>query len=801
MLNNLRRDLRYGFRSLIKTPGSTLLTIVILALGIGANTATFSVVNAVLLRPLPYEKPEQLVRLSEQSPQLTPTAVSYPNFLDWREQNSVFSQMAAFKYLSFTVTGEGIPEQLDGQVVSSDFFSTLGIQPIAGRTFLAIEDKPGSPSVAIVSYRLWQRRYSADAGLVGRTIILNERPHTVIGIAPRDFQLGGPYDVWIPFGQVLDQPGWWERDTRPGTFVIARLKDNVTVEEARADMTGIARVLAQEYPATNTGQGINVVPLHDVVVGNTRPILLTLFGTVVFLLVIACANVANVLLLRATVRRKEMAIRMALGASRTRILSRLLTESILLAIVGGAFGVLVAILGISVLVHIAPDILPRVQQIGVDGRVLAVTLIVSIFTGIVFGLIPSFQVFKSDPNLILKEGGRGSSTNLGRRLQGLFVVIEVALSLVLLIGAGLLLKNFYRLRQINPGFDTTKLLTMGVDLPSSKYGADESNIFFQRLLQQVRTQPGVSSAAITTALPFAGGLWENKVLVAGQTRSDQGVTVDWLTVSPDYFKAMGIPLVSGTPFTERDDQNRPSVLIIDETLARQLFGSSGAALGKRVSLNKRERPSEVIGVVGAVKYNGVAERSRPAVYETYTQFPIHSAHLAIRSTGDPMSIAGTVRNQVLALDKDLPVTEIRTMEQILETSNISQKVTMFLLNTFSVLALILASTGLYTVVSYAASQRTHEIAIRVSLGASYRDVLKLIVKQGMGLVAIGLALGLVLAFAFTRLMTGLLFAVDTTDPLTFIVLSVLLTVITFAACYIPARRATKVDPMTVLRES
>ena len=800
MLNNLGRDIRYGFRSLIKTPGSTILTIVILALGIGANTATFSVVNAVLLRPLPYEKPDQLVRLSEQSPQLTPTAVSYANFVDWREQNRVFSQMAAFKYLSFTLTGEGIPEQLDGQVVSSNFFSTLGIQPIAGRTFLPAEDKPGSPAVAILSYRLWQRRYSGDAGLIGRSINLNEHPHTVIGIAPRDFQLGGPFDVWIPFGQVLDDPGWMERDTRPGTFVIARLKDNVTLPEARANMTGIATVLAQEYPATNTGRGINVVPLHDVVVGNTRPVLLMLFGTVACLLVIACANVANVLLLRATVRRKEIAIRMALGASRARVMSRLLTESILLAIIGGAFGVVIAVLGIYFLVNLASDILPRVQQISIDARVLTVTLIVSILTGIIFGLIPSFHVFKSDPNLVLKEGGRGSRTNLGRRVQGLFVVIEVALSLVLLIGAGLLLKNFYRLRQIDPGFDTSNVLTMGIDLPSSKYEGENSNVFFQRVLEQVHTQPGVSFASITTALPLAGGLWENKVVVEGQSSSDQGTTVDWLTVSPDYFKAMGIPLVSGILFTDRDDRNRAPVLIIDETLAKQLFGSSDAALGKRVRLNKREQPSEVIAVVGNVKYNGVAERSKPAVYETYTQFPVNSVYLAIRSTGDPLSIAGTVRNQVLAVDKDLPVTEIRSMEQILENSNVSQKVTMFLLNTFSALALILASAGLYTVVSYAASQRTHEIAIRVSLGAGYRDVLKLIVKQGMGLVVIGLALGLVLAFALTRLMAGLLFAVETTDPMTFIILSIVLTFITFAACYIPARRATKVDPMIVLRD-
>jgi putative ABC transport system permease protein len=801
VLNNLGRDIRYGFRSLIKTPGPTFLTIVILALGIGANTATFSVVNAVFLRPLPYEKPEQLVRLSEQSPQLTPTAISYPNFLDWREQNRVFSQMAAFKYLSFTITGEGIPEQLDGQVVSADFFSTLDIRPIAGRTFLPTEDKPGSPAVAIVSYRLWQGRYSGDSGLVGRSIILNERPHTIIGIAPRDFQFGGSYDVWIPFGQVLDKPGWLERDTRPGTFVIARLKDKTTLQEARDNMTSIANVLAQEYPATNTGQGVNVVPLHDVVVGNTKPVLLTLFGTVLFLLVIACANVANVLLLRATVRRKEIAIRMALGASRARIMSRLLTESILLAIIGGAFGVVIAVLGIYVVVNIGPDILPRVQQIRVDGRVLTVTLIVSILTGIVFGLIPSFHLFKSNPNLLLKEGGRGSTTNLGRRLQSTFVIIEVALSLMLLIGAGLLLKNFYRLRQINPGFDTSNVLTMGIDLPSSKYDDEESKAFFQRLLDQVRTQPSVSSASITTALPLAGGLWENKIVVDGQARSDQGITVDWLTVSPDYFKAMGIPLVSGMLFSERDDKNRALVLIIDETLAKQLFGSAEAALGKRVSLNKREQPSEVIAVVGNVKYNGVVGRSRPTVYETYTQFPSGSVYLAIRSTSDPLSIVGTVRNQVLALDKDVPVTEIRSMEQILENSNISQKVTMFLLNTFSLLALILASTGLYTVVSYAASQRTHEIAIRVSLGAGYRDVLKLIVKQGMGLVVIGVALGLILAFALTRLMAGLLFAVDTTDPMTFIILSVVLTFITFAACYIPAHRATKLDPMIVLRES
>ena len=801
MLNNLGRDIRYGFRSLLKTPGSTFLTIVILALGIGANTATFSVVNAVLLRPLPYEKPEQLVRLSEQSPQLTPTAVSYPNFLDWREQNRVFSQMAAFKYLSFTITGDGIPEQLDGQVVSANFFSTLGVRPVAGRTFLPAEDKPGSPAVAIVSYRLWQRRYSGDSALVGRAIILNEKAHTVIGIGPRDFQFGGPYDVWIPFGQVVDKPGWLERDTRPGTFVIARLKDGATLQEARANMTGIANVLAQEYPATNTGQGVNIVPLHDVVVGNTRPVLLTLFGTVLFLLVIACANVANVLLLRATVRRKENAIRMALGASRGRIMSRLLTESVLLSLIGGAFGVVIAVLGIHVLVNIASDILPRVQQIRVDSRVLTVTLVVSILTGIIFGLIPSFHIFKSDPNLVLKEGGRGSTTNLGRRLQGMFVVIEVALSLVLLIGAGLLLKNFYRLRQINPGFDSSNVLTMGIDLPSSKYDDDASSFFFQQLLNQLRTQPGVSSAGITTALPLAGGLWENKVVVEGQAHSDQGITVDWLTVSPDYFKAMGIPLVTGTPFTERDDKNRPSLLIIDETLAKQLFGSADAALGKRISLNKREEASEVIAVVGNVNYNLVAERSRPAVYEAYTQFPINSVYLAIRSTGDPLSLVGTVRNQILALNKDLPVTEIRSMEQIRENSNISQKVTMFLLNTFAVLALILASAGLYTVVSYAASQRTHEIAIRVSLGASYADVLKLIVKHGMGLVIVGLALGLILAFALTRLMDSLLFAVDTTDPMTFIILSVVLTFITFAACYIPARRATKVDPMIVLRES
>lgn len=798
------QDMRFGVRTLLKSRAFTVVALLTLALGIGANTTIFTLVNALLFRPLAYADPERLVMLRERSRQLDNMSVAYLNYQDWRRQQKSFDNLGAFRGASFNLTGGELPERLLGSQVSAEMFPTLGVTPIKGRVFREDEDKPGAQRVAVLSYGLWSRRFGADPKILDKPLTLNGQSHSVVGVMPPGFRFppwANKSELWVPIGLEADQ--MQERGNHPGIYVVARLKPGVTQQAAYSDMDVIAQQLEKQYPDSNTNNRVGIEPLHDRVVDGLRPALLVLLGAVGCVLLIVCANVANLLLARASGRQQEIAVRTALGAGRFRIIRQLLTESALLSLLGGALGLVLATWWLKLLVSIIPETTPRADQIQLDNSMLVFTLGISLLTGLIFGLVPALQASRVDLHLSLKEGGRSLAGGFaGHRLRKFLVVAEIALSIVLLVGAGLMIKSFGQLTEANAGFDRRNVLTVQISLPAAKYDKEPQRVaFFEQLLAQLKALPGVQHAAITT--PLLGG-WQSSFYTEGSPppARGEGSLSDVNRVAPDFFNAMKIPLVKGRTFTDRDRAGAPLVAIIDTTMAARHWANQDP-IGKRLkfggSADSQNPWMEVVGVVGHVKNYGVDEESRVEVYLPYFQSPIGSTTVVLRTAGDPAALAASVRQRVLSIDPDQPVYNIRTMEELLSLSLAPRRIAMILLSIFAGMAVILAAIGIYGVLSYTVTQATHEIGIRMALGAQRPDVVRLVLKQGLVLAAIGIGIGVLAALALTQLMSTLLFNVSATDPWTFAAVPVLLALVATAACLIPALRATRVDPMVALR--
>jgi putative ABC transport system permease protein len=803
MIADLWQDLRFGARMLVKNPGFTLIAIITLSLGIGANTAIFSVVNAVLLRPFPYKDPERLVILRESISGGVNSSVSYPNFADWRAQSTLCDSIVATRANeSFNLTGAGEPERLQGRLVSAEFFSTLGVRPHVGRDFLPEEDRPGATPAVILSYEFWRRRFGDDPSVIGKQITLNNQSYTVVGVTPPNFQFGMEADVTVPIG--LQAERFRARGADPAVRpVVARLKPGVSERQAEAELNMIAARLEQQYPESNKERRVRVTPLHETFVGDARQPLLILLGAVGLVLLIACANVANLLLARSSARQKEMAVRVALGASRGAIIRQLLTESVLLAALGAAFGILLAFWGASFIAAQLPDGVPRMQEARVDAPVLVFTLAVSLLTGLFFGLAPALQA--SRPNLTegLKEGERGSS---GRRqwLRSLLVVGQVALTLTLLVGAGLLIQSFRRVLQVDPGFEPRNLLMMQVSINNTD--GQQIASFFEQLQQNVRNLPGVKAVAVSNGLPF-GVANRPTFFIEGRPDMENKPNSIRYTVSPGYFQTLGIELIKGRVFNAQDTRESPLVAIIDEVLARFAFPNEDP-LGKRLMMSRNGPSYEIVGVVRHVEHDSL-DRQGPALAQFYTNFNqialqglpnnVRRINVLVRTEAEPLSMASAARGQVAALNKDQAVFNVRTMEQAVAQSVAPRRFSMMLLTVFAVVALALASLGIYGLMSYVVAQSTREIGVRMALGAQARDVLKLVIGQGMTLALAGVAIGLVASLALARTMKTLLFGVSANDPITFAGIALLLASVALLACLIPARKATKVDPMIALR--
>jgi putative ABC transport system permease protein len=805
-MHTFMQDLRYGIRMLAKSPGITIVAVLALGLGIGANTAIFSVVNAALLRPLPYADPDKLVRLSEDSPQVPQMSISYPNFLDWREQNKVFERIAAMQFRSLNLTGKDEPERLAGRGVSAEFFDVLGVRPALGRSFAADEDRPGASPVCVISHGLWQRRFASDQNIINQQVTLSGASYTVIGVLPESYAFGTPTDIFVPIGLRADEMK--ERGSHPGIYAIARLKPGVTVETARAELIALAERIAAQYGMK--GNSATLTPLREAFVGDIRTTLLILLGAVGFVLAIACANVANLLLARAATRQKEMAIRTALGAGRLRIIRQLLTESVLLSLMGGIVGLLLAFWGLDLLRSASADSLPTTAVIRLDGRVLIFTLLVSLLTGIIFGLAPALGAAKTNLHDTLKEGGRRSTAGGGRSwLRSALIVAEVALSLVLLVGAGLLVKSFFRILDTDPGFKPQNLLTMQLALSAKKDEGVKVLNFFNDLNRRIAGLPGVESAAFSNGIPL-GPTADTSFAIVGRPKPEPGKqpqTMLYIT-SPDYLKAMGIRLIKGRFFNAQDTQHSPRVAVIDEAFARAQFPNE-EPIGHYLAGDGKDNPdAEIVCDVSHVKHFGLdaVERVQPQLYLPFNQAPdeflpmlASRMNLIVRTTADTLNLTAAVRREVQVLDPNQPVYNVSTMGQTLDQSLATERLSMRLLVLLASLALILAAVGIYGVMSYTVTQRTHEIGIRLAIGAQPRDVFRMVIGQGMTLALIGVAIGLVGAFGLTRLMTTMLFGVEPTDPATFAGIAVLLTGVSLVACYVPGRRATKVDPVVSLR--
>jgi putative ABC transport system permease protein len=809
-IETLFQDLRYGIRMLLKHKGFTIVATLTLALGVGANTAIFSVVNTVLLRPLPFQEADRLMMLGAVDARKDGglSSISYPNFVDWRAQSGSFERLAAFRVRSFALTGSDEPARLNGVVASAELFTLLGVEPTLGRSFRTEEDNAGA-SVVIISHGLWRRRFNSDPQVIGRNITLDNRSHIVVGVAPAGFQFpiaAEPADLWttIAYDAAGDDPMTAQRGL--GYLrVIGRLKPEVNITQAQADMDGIARRLERQYPDDNAHWGPRLVPALEQLVGGVRRPLLILFGAVGCVLLIACANVANLLLARATARRREIALRAALGAGRGRIIRQLLTESALLALAGCVCGWLLALGCLETLLSLIPENIPRLQEIRLDGRVFGFTLLVSLLTGVIFGLAPALQAAKTELTETLKEGGRSGEGARGARLRSALMIAEVAIALVLMVGAGLLLKSFWRLLQVNPGFDPRQALTFRLSLPDSKYPAPRAVAFFEQLQARLQNLPGARSASVTFALPFSkSGIVTGLDIEGRPVAPGDRPDIDCQIVLPEYFRTMGIRLIKGRDFSARDDLNARPVAIINETLARRFFPNEDP-LGKRIHPDIAAGPDdapirEIIGVVNDVRYRSMTADVPPEVYMPYPQLAVTTGMwIALRTDVDPRGLISAARAEVQALDKELPVFEVKTLDQYVSGAVAHQRFSALLLLLFAVLSLLLTAVGLYGVISYSVTQRTHEIGVRRALGAQTHDVLKLVVKQGMKLTLIGALLGLGGALALTRLLQTLLFGVSATDPLTFAVIVLLLIAVALLACWVPARRAAKVDPMTALR--
>jgi putative ABC transport system permease protein len=781
--------------------------IIVLALGIGANSVIFSVVNAVLLSSLPYPDADRIVMLFESDRQRqTQEAVAAANFLDWRDRNQVFESIAAFRGESMSLTGADRPERVSSLITTSDLFSVLSVNPMLGRVFGRDEESLGNSRVAVISQSLWERRFGADQNILGQKLTANGEPFTIIGVMPGSFRFPNETDLWIPPRQVVPEhvlrPSVDMTTSRDSHYLsaIARLKPGITIRQASAEMDTIANRLEELYP-DNEGRGVNLTTIREDAVGKIRPTLLVLFGAVGFVLLIACSNVANLLLARGASRQKEMAIRTALGASRFRLVRQLLTESVLLAIAGGALGILLALWGINALVSLIPAGITPTNGIQIDTVVFGFTLVLSMFTGLVFGVVPAWQATKGELNESLKDGGRGGSG--GKRLsraRNLLIISEIALSLVLLIGAGLMIKSFIRLVQVNPGFETEHIATIRLSLPAAQYSTPTNRaMFFQQVITKIQGIPGVQSTGAISRLPLTPGNSSRGLNIEGRAEFNYSLNVDYRVISRDYFQSMGIRLMEGRDIDDHDNKASSGVVIINETMARR-FWPNESALGRRVrSEGDESQWMEVVGIVEDVKHFGLESQSKPEIYVPYFSDPWPFMTIVVRSSSDLASLSSALRNEVWSVDKNIPIPEIRTIEQLLSNSVARPRFNMLLLGIFAGIALVLSAVGVYGVMSYSVIQRTHEIGIRMALGAARSDVLKLVIGQGMRLLLIGIGLGLVAALALTRVLATMLFGVEPTDPATFTLISVLLAGVALTACIVPARRATKVDPIVALR--
>jgi putative ABC transport system permease protein len=796
------QDLRHGARLLARSPGFSLVAILALAIGIGANTAIFSIINTLLIQRLPYRDADRLAIVWENNiaRQRKTNVVGPANFLHWREMNHVFEDLAAvtFSY-SVTVTGNGEPEELQAQSISAQLFPLLGVQPAIGRGFTEAENVPGSTTV-VISDRLWKRRFGGDPAILERPIVSQGTPLTIVGVMPQGFSfLDRNVDVWLPIGFTAQS-----RTPRGRSLtVVGRLKAGVAVEQAQADMTQVSASLTRMFPEFNTGWSSNVVPLREQLTGDVRPALFVLAGAVAFVLLIACANVANLLLARASARHRELAVRAALGAGRGRLVRQLLAESVVLSLTGGFFGLLLAWWGLGILRAVVAERLPiqRLELVGIDPAVLAFTLGASLLCGLIFGVVPALTAAGTSLTDSLKEGGRTGSAARGNRTRGAFVILEVALALVLLVGAGLLVRSFVRVLEQDPGFDASRTVTMRLSLPQARYGAEgQRAAFLNRFFMQVDSMPGVEAAGAVSFLPLTGLGSATSMEIVGKPRPERGQepVTDVRVVAHDYLRAMGIPLLEGRLFREDDPADGKDRVVINKTMADRHWPGENP-LGKKVRISWDDRTDEVIGVVGDIRHSGLDTESRAMIYWPFARNTYGTMTVTVRTQTDPQRTASSIVSLVRELDPQLVVANIKMMDEVVSDSVAQRRLTMLMLAIFAGVALLLAAVGIYGVIAYGVTQRTQEIGIRMALGAQRGDVLKMVVQQALVLVAAGIAIGGGCALVLTRLMEGLLFQVKATDPITFAAVSAILAGVALLASYLPGRRATRVDPVVALR--
>ncbi|MGA9882540.1 MAG: ABC transporter permease [Candidatus Acidiferrales bacterium] len=815
-METLLQDIRYGIRLIAKSPGFAAIAILTLALGIGANTAVFSVVNGVLLNPLPYSQPDHLIAVYAKSRQFTRSSISYPNFLDWVRDQHSFSSLAAYRGDDYNLIGMGEPQRLSAEMVSASFFPLLGVNPVVGRQFRPEEDQIGAQPVALISGGLWKRDFGSSPSAVGKTLDLNGVGYTVVGVIPSNFHYqSGNFqdnpDIFVPIGQWNDST-FRDRRAGMGMDAVGRLNPGVTLQQAQADMNGVAQHLAEAYPDADKDAGVALFPLKQDVVGHIRPFLLVLLAAVAFVLLIACVNVANLLLARSTARTREFAVRAALGATQQRVIRQLLTESLLLSCLGGAFGLLLAAWGTQAAIKVSPEALPRAQSVHIDWRVLLFTFAVTMLAGVFFGLAPAIKTSRGDLQETLKEGGRGSS-GARHRLQGLFVVVEMAMALVLLIGAGLMIRSLANLWDVNPGFNPRHLVNFNFSYPTTLGGTpDAIRASMRQVTSAVENAPGVVAASLNVGgTPMAGDselpLWlDNEPKPA--TESQMKVAL-FYGVQPDYLKAMGIPLIRGRFINAQDTGHSPFVIVIDQEFAKLYFPGQDP-IGRRVNFSILNTSGEIVGIVGHVKQWGLDEGANAPVraqfYFPISQIPdqffpllARGGGFVARTQGSPDAEMKTIRSALHEVNSQIVVYEVKTMNSIISDSLAARRFSMILLAIFAALALALSCIGIYGVLSYLAGQRAHEIGVRMALGAQPSQVLRLILGQGAKMALIGIAVGLAASLALTRLMAKMLFGISAYDPLTFLGVAALLIVVALAACYIPARRAMRVDPMIALR--
>jgi putative ABC transport system permease protein len=805
-MNSILRDLRFAVRGLLKHPGFAAIAVITLALGIGGSTSIFTVVNAALLRGLPYKSPDRLYHLWEQTPkqEFPKREFSYPDYQDY-QQNNVFDGLAAYTGGGAILSGSGDPESLNAPRVNAAFFNVLGVDPLLGRTFQNGEDNQNGPKVTVLTYGLWQRRFGADPNIVGRALTINGDNYTVIGVLPSSFQFAlRAADLFLPYQPTQNQ---LTRRFMHGTNLIGRLKSGKSADEAQSELNLIAGRIEQQFNDSHAGVKARLVPLQEEVVGNVRPILLVLLGAVGFVLLIACANVASLLLTRSLSRQKEVAIRSALGASRWRVIRQLLTESMLLSLAGGVAGLFIAYWGVPALVAVLPqsqlNAMPFLASLHIDGGILTFSIVLSLLTGLIFGLAPALQSSRLDLNEALKEGGRQTSAGAGHRLRSAFVVTEIALAVVLLVGAGLMMKSLLRLLKTNIGFQTENLLTMTVILPPAKYTQPNQQINFNdQLRQRVQSLPGVVGAGTVNILPVNAGN-TTRFVIDGDPVPPPGkeTEANIRTVSDDYFKTLGVPLLAGRMFDERDTADKPGVVIIGKTIADRMFAGRDPVGMKLRYSSVQVNPDLIVGVVGDVKITGIDEALRPVLYYPFRQSSSTFANLVTRTNTDPNALAAAIRNEVRTLEPEAAILNVRTMDEMIAQTPASfmRRFPALLISIFAGVALLLASIGIYGVVSYSVSQQTHYIGVRMALGASPADILKMVLKQGLVLALLGVGIGVGAALGLMRLLSTLLYQVSATDVSTFAIVTGTLFAVALLACFLPARRATKVDPLVALR--